>query len=268
MSATDRCSLCPRLCRTACPVATGAAREAAVPAQIASVVRAWQQGRLPEDVVREAITACVDCGACQELCHLHVPLPEALSALRRQLGTAPAPEPLQPPADGDVLLVVTPGEEALGEAYRAAVEAEVGMPVGLWRAPACLGEGSLEHPDIDAHLTAVREAAAGRRVVTAHGGVAAVLRAAAVDVVPLWELVGTDAPRPCGGPGAPMACCGGRRPFVDQHPDDARRMGAYWMRREGPTEGLDARCAAHLRACGATAGSVAEAWLREAARDD
>ncbi len=264
MSAIDTCSLCPRLCRTACPVATGAAREAAVPAQIASAVLAWRQGRLPEEVVRRAVTSCVDCGACQDLCHLHMPLPEALSALRRELRTAPAPPKLTVPGAGDVLLVVTPREEALGDGYRAAVQEAAGQPVGIWRAPLRLGEGSLEHRNGELHLDAVRAAVAGRRVVTAHRGVEAVLRAADVGVVPLWELVGRPAPCGCGTPDGPLSCCGGRAPFAVQHEGDARRMGAYWALRDGPRTGLDSRCASHLRASGVDGvGSFAEEWLLE-----
>ncbi len=261
MKAIDRCSLCPRLCRTACPVATGAAREAAVPAQIAGAVRAWQQGRLDEASVRDAITSCVDCGACQDLCHLHVPLPEALSELRRALGTAPSPPALVRPEEGAVLVAIGDGEEAIADDYVAAVGDFLGVAVGRWSVPASLGAGSLEHPGVEGHLAAVRNLVGRRRVVTAHRGVAEVLRAAGVSCELLWTLVGIDPPPSCGDEGLPIACCGGKEPFVDQHPGDARRMAAHWALREGPDKGLDVRCAHHLSRCGVAATSVVEAWL-------
>jgi hypothetical protein len=174
------------------------------------------------------------------------------------------PLELQTPDVGDLLLVVTPEEARLGEPYRSAVASVVGQTVGLWQAPACLGEGSLEHPDVERHLEAVRTAVDGRRVVTAHGGVESVLRAAGVKVIPLWELVGREAPRRCGDGDAPLACCGGRAPFAQQHPGDAGRMASYWALRNGPVTNLDARCAAHLRAAELEGvRSVAEQWLAE-----
>lgn len=265
MKVIERCSLCPRLCRTACPVATGAAREAAVPAQIASAVLAWRQGRLPSEAVRDAVTSCVDCGACQDLCHLHVPLPEALSTLRRELGTAPPPPKLVDPEPGAVLLVVTRDEESLLPRYQEAVAAAIGEQVGRWRAPENLGEGSLEHRAARRHLDDVRAMAGGRRVVTAHRGVSRVLGLAGVRCVELWDLVGLTPPVGCGDPAAPIACCGGRRPFARQHEQDAARMARHWVAREGPCSGLDSRCAAHLRGAGAQATSLVEAWLEEVA---
>ncbi len=62
--ALDTCAVCPRLCRPACPVAMGSGREAAVPAVIAEVVRAWRDGRVGDDLAREAATLCVGCGGC------------------------------------------------------------------------------------------------------------------------------------------------------------------------------------------------------------
>ena len=245
MSAIETCSLCPRLCRAACPVATGAAWEAAVPAQIAGAVLAWRQGRIGEDAVRQAITACVDCGGCQDLCHLHVPLPEALRALRIELATAPAPEPLTPiEAEGEMVALET------GRVWSSMLAELRTEPVARWTTTDALGAHARTHDGFAEHLRAVSATAGARTVVTAHDGALDVLREAGVSALALSEVLGV-ATRACGASeAAGLRCCGGCGPLPVHHPAAAARMAHHWVRRDGPTTGLDARCGDHLRAAG------------------
>ncbi|MCA9568135.1 MAG: 4Fe-4S dicluster domain-containing protein [Myxococcales bacterium] len=108
----SRCALCPRLCHSACPVALGSGREAAVPAVLASALLLAERGELGEDVARAAMTLCTDCGACQEHCHLDVPLPTYLREARARALPAPTVEPLRPLVGaGRVIAVESDGRE-------------------------------------------------------------------------------------------------------------------------------------------------------------
>lgn len=85
----------------------------------------------------------------------------------------------------------------------------------------------------------------GRRVVVAHGDVAAVLRAAGLSFEWLHEVLGwSDMRSGCAAIGVGAGCCGGAGALAGGHPADAARMAVRWG------AGLpvsDSRCAAHLR---------------------
>lgn len=251
--ATSTCALCPRLCRPSCPVATGTAREAAVPAVIAGALREWQAGRLPDAVAAEAATLCTDCGACRGHCHLDRPLPEILRAARDALADVLGrgePEPLAAiEGDGEWIAV-----EADDRPLAAAVAQAVGRPVARWRTGDRLGSPVLENMrGRDAFLAAIRAAAGGRGIVLVDGGVADVLRAAGVPFTWLQDLVPglTAGDGSCAAGGArPLACCGAAGPLARHHPDDALRVAAAWLDRSDSWEVADARCRCHLRAAG------------------
>ena len=52
-SLAGTCALRPRLCRPACPVATGSFREAATPTALARVVLGWTREQLEKDFPRK-----------------------------------------------------------------------------------------------------------------------------------------------------------------------------------------------------------------------
>lgn len=244
------CVLCPRLCRTACPVATGSSREAAVPAMIAGVLHEWREGRLPASMAAEAATLCTDCGACQDLCHIHQPLPALIVAARTELLPPPSIEPLRPSTGvGDLVAV-----EADDRPWAAALAASLGKRVARWVTADGLGVEAVGWPMWEARAAALVARAAGKTIVVADGGSARALREAGVSVVWLHTLV-PEAREGCGscetdGP-TPIACCGGAGPLAAHHPEDAGRVAAWWLERAGTAEVRDARCRAHIARSGA-----------------
>jgi ferredoxin len=247
----DTCSLCPRLCRSACPVASSG-RELGAPTWIATVLRDWRRGDATAADAAEVATLCTDCGACRALCHLDRPVPELLRAVRLELGLeiqCPEPEPLGPIVGEGDAIVVEADERPLG-AHLARVG---GSPVRSWRTGDRLGAASVEGSRWPEHAARVREAVGAAVVVTADGGVAEALRAAGVAFRWAWDWLGDppDAVGSCAAGGErPLACCGGAGPLPRHHPGDAERVARLFAARGEVREVADARCRAHLRAAG------------------
>jgi hypothetical protein len=246
MSELETCSLCPRLCRHACPVAVGTGREAATPTAIAGVLVDHARGQASDELARQAATLCVDCGACQDACHLHQPLPSLLRQARDVL-LSPSPGPALPSVPSgvqSVWLVVESADTTLPSA-------EAPSDVHIVVCPERLG---VDH-DFGAspELDGVRAAFTGYDVYTMDGGIFDVLHRAGLE--PRWALkvsamsigscVCTLGERP------PLACCGGRGPLREYHPASAKQLAWSFARRLEPGRVLlDTRCAQHLRAQG------------------
>lgn len=87
------CSLCPKMCRFACPVAEGSADEAATPT---AMMQAWElakSGDLPWDAAAEAFSRCTGCEACRAPCEFEQDVPAMLYAARAEAwrnGAVPA----------------------------------------------------------------------------------------------------------------------------------------------------------------------------------
>jgi len=251
----DTCMLCPRLCRAACPVATGSGREAAVPTQIAGVLRSWRRGEASADLARQAATLCVDCGACQDLCHLHRPLPELLREARQELCSSTAPEPVRP-IEGEADWVAVEFDD---RSWASALARRLRRPMARLRTRDGLGEAVLATGAHEGHFRAVAHRLRGLHVVVADGASARVVAHLGLPHSWLHDLLGqADGVCSCvaSGSEAPMACCGARGPLPVHHPDDAQRMAAHWLRREPGRYHHDGRCAAHLSAAG---GDVVDA---------
>ena len=172
-AALSTCVLCPRLCRPACPVSIGSAREAAVPAVIAAAIREWRAGRLPPEVAAQAATLCTDCGACQSHCHLDRPLPAILRAARVALADVLGggqPEELRAiEGTGDWLVI-----EADDRPFAAAFARVTAATVARLRTFDRLGSAALERmANREAFLHRIRALLGSRRVVVADGGTAA-----------------------------------------------------------------------------------------------
>lgn len=243
--ALSTCALCPRLCRHACPVASMTGREAAVPAQLAGVLWGWSAGRVSDDVALQAATLCVDCGACQDACHLHRPLPELLQQARQQLAPSP-PCPEGPVVQGAGRLVAV---ETDARRWADALAARTGEPAARLEGGEALAGVVPGAPGWDRYLAKVRQAFGERVAVVAHGGAHRVMVQAGVQVVWLDERVeGLGPLRASCAPGR-GGCCGGAGPLAEHHPEDARLMAVRWGQgRDTPAR--DARCGAHLRAVG------------------
>jgi Fe-S oxidoreductase len=86
------CSLCPKLCRPACPVAAGTGREAVQPWRISdAVVRGTASGwSLP---LAEQVASCTGCLACAQPCLPGTNLPEESRAARAAAAEAGVPLP-------------------------------------------------------------------------------------------------------------------------------------------------------------------------------
>jgi NAD-dependent dihydropyrimidine dehydrogenase PreA subunit len=191
--------------------------------------------------------ACVDCGACEDHCHVHTPLPEALRAARVALGWTAPPRPLRPiDGDGDGVWVAVVTDD---RPWPAALARRLGDGVAVWSTDDHLSVASAGHPDFPAHLVRLREQAGGRRVVVADGGAAMALGEAGVAFVWLHEHLGWEAVTSCRC-GDRAACCGAAEPLRSTHPADAERMGRRWWADRAGAPVADARCAAHLRGLG------------------
>ena len=256
----DTCVLCPKLCRAACPAAVGSDREAAVPSTIAGVVWKWERGELSREVAAAAATLCLDCGACEEHCHLGQPLPELLRTARRRLVDVPEiGRPEHPEVGGAELVAVETGPRRWSEW----LSRYLGRPVGRWLAPQRFGAQWLAHPRFTAQGALLRQMAVDFEVVVADGGVAAALDAAGVpfswlhQVVPELTEEGVVGSCQCGGD-RPLACCGAAEPLASAHPEDARRVGQRFVERAATLNLIDARCASHLRRGGAAVSDAVD----------
>lgn len=248
VGAWDTCALCPRLCRPACPVASGSQREAAVPAVIAGVMFDWIRDRADLTMVATSATLCTDCGACQAHCHLDRPLPEALRHARAEILPCPPFETLRPIEGRGQTVAIEADDRALA----AALAHRLGEPVRRWPTGDRLGVAAIEHPEFARRLDEIRAALAGSDVVIVDGGIAEVLVKAKIAFRWLHEVL-PDLATGCGScrtPGAdkPAACCGAAGPLPRHHPDDAARVGRFWLSRTDERRVIDARCRGHLRA--------------------
>jgi ferredoxin len=255
------CALCPRLCRPACPVATGTGREAAVPAVIAGVLSDWANGRVGDDLAREAATLCADCGACESHCEVNQPLPALLRSARAQLCEVPLPT-LLPTIEGEGILVAIESDE---RPMAKALSEHLGEGVGRLFTDNRLSLGSRGHVQWSAHLNSTQALLKSRQVVIADGGVASVLHEAGVTYQWLHECVqgldkGTGSCQ--AGGKAPSACCGGADPVKTAHPQDAQRMGHFWSTRLETSHVADSRCRAHLLQCGVQVEDPLDQFLR------
>lgn len=247
----ETCSLCPRLCRHACPVAVGTGREAATPTALAGVLVDHARGAVSDNLARQASTLCVDCGACQDECHLHQPLPSILREARAALLSPSATPPLpEPPSGVSSLFLVVHRDDAELPGCEVPSDAELVV------CPQRLGV------DADFGLLRPNEAVAttfsGYTLYTMDGGIFEVLRRAGLD--PQWAVKapeGATGSCVCAlGDRPPLACCGARGPLREHHPGSAKQLAAAFARRLAPgTTVLDTRCAQHLRSSGCAVDS-------------
>jgi ferredoxin len=241
-------------------VATGSAREAAVPTLIATVLRAHEQGRLNTAMAVEAATLCTDCGACAEFCHIDRPLPQFLREFRSAHVPEPAVEPLRP-IKGDGARVAI---EADDRPFAATLASHLGKPVRKWTTSDRLGVALVEHNGWSRQASELRRQAASHALVVVDGGVAWALTAASISFEWLHQVVRG---LPMGDPSCrqegtgPLACCGAAGPLAAHHPDDARRVGELWLARAEEWKVGDARCREHLRACGGEATDPLDALM-------
>jgi Fe-S oxidoreductase len=260
MTDWDTCALCPRLCRTVCPVATGSAREAAVPTLMATALRAHEQGRLDRQHAVAAATLCTDCGACQSRCHIDRPLPQFLREFRGQHVTAPSVEPLQPIL-GEGLRVAIESDE---RPFAAVLARHLGEPVRRWSTGDRLGVALVEHPGWSRWASELRRHASSHPIVVVDGGVAEALTAASISFEWLHQVVRglPVGDRSCRQDGErPLACCGAAGPLLTHHPEEAHRVGKHWLQRADEWKVGDARCRAHLRSCGGDATDPLDALM-------
>jgi fumarate reductase (CoM/CoB) subunit B len=97
------CLYCPSLCRHACPVATARGDDTRSPWGLMSLASHLEAGRVaPDASIAEALTGCVNCGACSAACAYDNPVGEALVQARAWLHEAgfPAPVPDHAAAGG------------------------------------------------------------------------------------------------------------------------------------------------------------------------
>lgn len=261
----EPCVYCPRLCRHACPVAVGSAREAATPTAMMTGPFLAILGTIPREEAAAYASLCAGCGACTDVCLTHRPVTELLSAARETLLEAPEPAPLGLVEGAGGYVAV----ECDGRSWARALAGRLGEPVARFVTQDHLGEPLLDFKErFAAHARDLRDRLAGRTLVVADGGCLRVARAAGLSVKHLGELVPPPGDGPvfhaCQGPrlegeGVPgaLACCGNISPLLDHHPGVAREVTEALVVRLGAVEvrTADARCGAALRAAG---GRVAD----------
>ncbi len=268
-STLETCALCLRLCRSACPVATATGREAATPTRLAEAALQWRRGLLSDDLARQALALCTDCGGCGSFCHIGQPLPEALRQARAALSPAPAVAPLAP-IEGDGVVVAV---ESDARAWAGALAARLGAPVARWRTSDALGAALRgREPAWSSRAAALRTSAEGRELVVHDGDVAAALRDAGVPFRWLQEVLGLACTASCAAPGtagargegpARVVCCGGAGPLREAWPDDARRLASRWQEEHQPQTVGDARCGRWLAKAGVPVPDVLDRWLSD-----
>ncbi|MFZ5477932.1 MAG: hypothetical protein ACOZNI_14250 [Myxococcota bacterium] len=243
----ETCAYCPRLCRHVCPVAVGAAREAATATSMATVALLVSRRAQPVELGHAATSLCLGCGACTSHCAVHQPVAELLRPYRART----AAEPLAP-IDGDarVVCVVTARDWSGAFGRREAIA------VARLRTGDALGHAAWRNGD-DAVVPRLAAHLKGREIVTASGAVAAVAAAAGIAVRRLGTPAAARTFTTCHeGPRwgvAQLACCGRREGFPEREPEAARRMAEENVRRlAGARVAVgDEECAAWLRAHGA-----------------
>jgi hypothetical protein len=262
----ETCALCLRLCRSACPVATATGREAATPTRLAEAALQWRRGRMSDELAREALSLCTDCGGCGSFCHIGQPLPEALRAARAELTPAPVVAPL-PSIEGDATIVAV---ESDARAWSDALSRHLGAPVARWRTSDALGAGLRGRGAAwSLRAAALRSSAEGRDLVVHDGDVAAALKDAGIAFRWLQDVLGVACTGSCSAPGARgegparVVCCGGAGPLREAWPSDARRLAARWVDEHAPTTVGDARCHRWLTEVGVPVPDVLDRWLAD-----
>ncbi len=220
----DTCALCPRLCRHACPVAT--VWEPGAPSAIAEVLRDGALGRVDASLAQLAALACTDCGACQEACAIDRPVPELL---RKFVPKVEVPTQLPPIAGTASEVAVCSGDRRWAEAFAA----QTGRAVASWTPPANWHETDSK---------TFGELFSGRTAIVADGEDARALRGAGVVVVWLGDALGWVTEASCSSGRPALACCGGRGPLRDAHPEPAAALAQLWWARSGGQTLADARC--------------------------
>ena len=84
MSDPTLCTLCPKMCRFACPVADATADEGATPTAMMQAWRMAQSGALPWAVAADTLGRCTGCEACRAPCEFEQDLPRMLYAARAE----------------------------------------------------------------------------------------------------------------------------------------------------------------------------------------
>ena len=264
MSKLETCVLCPRLCRPACPVATATGREAAVPGLIAAAVFDWQRKLVDDEVVKDALALCTDCGACTSFCHIKQPLSELLAEARTAAGLLKNPQPVSEVSGSGSFVAVLADQRD----WAPALAKILSEPVRSLTTTDALGAYSVGGPGWKNHKVRLKDTFRGLSPVIADGGTKKALEAADISFHWLHELVPELAAESgsCCAPGTPLklACCGGAWPIVEERPEEARQMGMYLLRDGSELALNDARCSAHLRSCGATVSDAVTRLMERA----
>jgi ferredoxin len=269
----EHCALCPRLCRHACPVAVATGREAATPTAIATILLRWTRGSAPDALAAAAATLCTDCGACEDACGIDRPVVAQLQAARAAVLPAAHPETLRAVEGGASTVAI----ECDNRAWGPALAAHLGHGVARLQTTDHLGTASLDSGALtEDHIATLRNSLAGRTAVVACHGCARVVEAAGIETVHLAEMVTTPSDarvhRPCNGPQlagaslqATVLCCGAGGPLAHHHPDMADDVGHALAAEFGtqPVVSPDARCANHLRKCGAVVADLVDLLMRD-----
>lgn len=186
----DHCSLCPKLCRHVCPVATATGREAATPTAIATVLAAYSKGWVSKDMANMAATLCIDCGACSEHCHSEIPLAEMLSTFRSSELPAEEVEPLGSIQGSHPVTLVQVDQRPVATALSAAL----GHKVSVLQTTDRLGLASLGTVGFEEHAGYINRLLKDRDVVCYDEGVAEILLAAGISWTWLSEMAFLSAP--------------------------------------------------------------------------
>ena len=91
------CSLCPKLCRFACPVASATADESATPTAMMEGLLRARAGSLPWAEAADLLQRCTGCEACRVPCEYDQDLPEFLYAGRAEAWEHCGPQEQQGP---------------------------------------------------------------------------------------------------------------------------------------------------------------------------
>jgi len=268
MTSIETCVYCPRLCRHTCPVTHVLVSEAATPTAMLTAALLLDRKALDGDIAVQALTLCTECGACASHCKVNQPVVPMLRQAQARSGALPrTTEALATVEGGGSVLAIQCDDRV----WHEALAARLGQPVAVLRTTDHLGAHQAPAwADDSAARLRLAEAVGDRTVVSSCGRCQRALEAAQVSYQTLRDLIEMDvawSPDCQSGLGVALdglpACCGGRGPLIDHHPEYAAELARDLAGRlpASAHNFSDCACRAALRAVGMDGVNDPVDWL-------
>ena len=127
LSAFEKCTFCPKLCRHACPVATVSGRESATPTAMMSAYWAQKKGILTKEQASAGIDFCTSCGACTLACKDDQPVATLLFEAAKNLRPVANPPDLPKIYGTGEFIIMSPDGRDWSKTLQRKIEKTVGI---------------------------------------------------------------------------------------------------------------------------------------------